>query len=223
MNKRAIVFGSTGLTGGILVELLLNDSRYSSVLVINRKPLSIKHQKLHEELVDFDELDRYEHLLKGEEVFCCIGTTKAKTPNESKYRQIDFDIPVTIAKMAASRSISTLVVMSSMGANSKSSVFYSRLKGEMEEAVRSNGIKNTIIIRPSLISGKRNEKRFGESVVKKLMNLINPLLIGSLKAYRSISPDSIAKAMIYLANHPSGTVVVSSDQLQQIAKHEHRN
>lgn len=218
MDKRAIVFGSTGLTGGILIDLLLKDSRYSSVIAINRKALPIEHKKLQQELIDFNQLENYKHLITGDEVFCCIGTTKAKTPDESKYRQIDFDIPVKVAKMAKENKVATMVVMSSMGANSKSAVFYSRLKGEMEEAIKSFNIENTIFVRPSLIAGQRNEKRLGESAAKSIMSFMNPLLIGPLKAYRAISPESIANAMIYLANNSKGIVTATSDQLQQISE-----
>ena len=218
MDKRAIVFGSTGLTGGILIDLLLKDSRYSYVIAISRKALPIEHKKLQQELIDFNQLENYKHLITGDEVFCCIGTTKAKTPDESKYRQIDFDIPVKVAKMAKENKVATMVVMSSMGANSKSAVFYSRLKGEMEEAIKSFNIENTIFVRPSLIAGQRNEKRLGESAAKSIMSFINLLLIGPLKAYRSISPESIANAMIYLANNSKGIVTATSDQLQQISE-----
>src|SRR5699024_3350038 len=107
----------------------------------------------------------------GDVVFCCIGTTKAKTPNRDTYRKIDLGIPVDAAELAKTNGIETFLVISALVANSKSSVFYNRVKGEMEEMVLSKGIPNTYILKPSLIIGNRNEKRFGEGLAAGVMKV----------------------------------------------------
>lgn len=212
-----MIIGATGLTGNCLLRLLLNDGRYNKVLALSRRSIDILHGKLEVEMVDFNRLKDYKPGIQVDEVYCCIGTTKSKTPNENAYRKVDFEIPFHAAKMARTNGLTTFVVMSSMGANPKSKVFYSRLKGEMEEAVKEQGILHTIIVRPSLIAGDRDEKRLGESLMKGLMTFINPFLIGVLKPYRSIRPEAIARAMIYLSNSSSGVLTVPSDQLQYMA------
>ncbi|MEM1002812.1 MAG: NAD(P)H-binding protein [Bacteroidota bacterium] len=219
MSKTAIIIGATGLTGGILTQQLLEDNRYKSVKLISRRTLGLEHPKLEEHLIDMQQLKAHKDIFKSDELFCCIGTTKAKTPNESAYRKVDYDIPVNAARICKENGISTFGVMSSLGADSKSRIFYSRLKGEMERAVIDLGIDKTIIVRPSLIAGKRTEKRLGEGIGKLVMKLLNPIMLGSLKVYRAIHPESIAKAMIWLANNPVEKTIFLSDELQKISEY----
>lgn len=221
MAKTAIIIGATGLTGNLLTNLLLKDDRYSKVRLISRSSLGVQDPKLEEHLVDMFALKEHSHLFLGDELFCCIGTTKSKTPDESLYRKIDFEIPVTAAELCKAQGVKTFVVMSSLGANPKSSIFYSRLKGEMEAAITALELYKTIIVRPSLISGKREEHRTGEQFGKAMMRLINPLLIGPLRVYRSIAPESIAKAMIWLANSPVDKQVFLSNELIELSKDAH--
>ena len=221
MAKTAIIIGATGLTGGILTKLLLKDSRYAKVRLISRSSCGLQDPKLEEYLVDMFALKEHAHLFSGDELFCCIGTTKAKTPNETIYRKIDFDIPVTAAELCKASGVKTFAVISSLGANPKSSIFYSRLNGEMEAAFTALQLDKTIIIRPSLISGKRREYRTGEQLGKAVMKLINPILMGPLKVYRSIAPETIAKAMIWLANNPINKQVFLSNELQELSKDAH--
>ena len=152
----------------------------------------------------------------GDEVYCCIGTTKAKTKNKGLYRKIDLGIPITAANLARENDIKTFIVISALGANPKSRIFYNRLKGEMEDEVLKVGIRKTHILRPSLISGKRKEIRIGEWIFKQLMGVANLVLVGPLDKYRSIDPDTIAKSMVWLANHEYGTVVLESDQIKKV-------
>lgn len=221
MTKSALIIGATGLTGGILLNELLSDERYSEIHVLSRRPLSMQHSKLHEHLMDFQNLEAFQSLFSGDECYCCIGTTKAKTPDKKKYRQIDFDIPVNAARLCKQNRIKTFVVMSSLGADAGSSVFYSRIKGQMEQAVLDQKIEKTIVVRPSLIAGTRNERRVGEQIAKVMMDFINPLLVGRLKAYQSIHPKTIAKAMINLANNPIEKSIFTSDELKAKATNDY--
>ncbi|MDH7447461.1 NAD(P)H-binding protein [Aquimarina sp. 2201CG14-23] len=216
MSKTAIILGATGLTGGILLQKLLKDDRYDHIKLFSRKTVGISHPKLEEYLINMLQLQTVTSDFIGDEVFCCIGTTNAKTPDKGLYRTIDYGIPVTAAQLCKQNNIKTFIVVSALGADPKSRVFYNRTKGEMEEAVLDLEISKTHILQPSLIGGKRNEKRTGEYFFKQLMKIIDPLLIGSLKKYRSINPETIVSSMIWLANHTYEDIRVVSDKIKAI-------
>ena len=221
MGKTAVILGATGLTGGMVLDLLLNDPRYSKIRALSRRSLGAKHSKLEEYIINMEDLNSSQSLFIADELYCCIGSTKAKTPDEEAYRRIDFGIPVHAARICKDNGVTSFLVISSLGADVKSKIFYSRLKGEMESAVRNYGIKKTVILRPSLIGGQRQEKRPGEQIGQIAMKLVNPFLIGPLKVYRTIDPGCIAKAMVWLANNPTEKPIFLSDELQQIAADEY--
>ncbi len=211
---KAIIIGASGLTGGILLNLLLNDDRYNNVTVISRSPINIKHDKLNEIIVDFNDLHAYSESIKGDQLFCCIGTTKKKTPNQEQYRKIDIDIPVNAAKICKSNGVESFAVISAIGADAESSIFYNRTKGQMEEGVLKQNILNTVIARPSLITGTRKEQRPLEKAATLLFKGIQFLFIGPLKKYKAIEAKSIAKSMIYLVNNPQEQRVFESSELE---------
>lgn len=179
--------------------------------------MGIKHEKIEEYLVDLFRLEDQAADFKADDVFCCIGTTKSKTPDKELYRKIDFGIPVTASKLAKKNNINTFLVMSALGANANSSIFYSKLKGEMENAVLAQKIAKTYIIQASLIGGHRTEKRPGEWLAKQWMNIFGFLLVGSLSKYKIIAPENIAKAMIWLAANAYPNIVIESDKIKKIA------
>jgi len=215
-KKTAIILGATGLTGNILLKKLLADSRYSKIKIFTRKPLRFENPKVTEILCDLLDVDSYKDNFFGDEVFCCIGTTTKKTPDKELYKKIDFGIPVSSAILCKQNGIETFMVMSSMGANANSSIFYSRTKGDMERTVLKQNIKHTSILRPSMIGGKRNESRFGEIIGSVIMKGLNPLFIGSLRKYRIIDAETIATAMITLANNKIDKQIIESDQIQKL-------
>ncbi len=219
-SKTAIILGATGLTGGILLEKLKKDERYRKIKVFTRSHLSKKHEKVEEFLIDLFELEKFENLFTGDEVFCCIGTTKSKTPDKGTYRKIDFGIPATAARLSRKNGIRTFVVMSSLGADEKSSIFYNKIKGEMEGAVLDRKIERTYILQPSIIGGEREESRPFEAISKKFMSMIDDLLIGKLKKYRVIDPDTIAEAMIYVANNDYFQSRIESDEIKRIVNNK---
>ncbi len=217
-RKTAIIIGATGLTGNILLNKLLSDDRYSKIKIFTRKPLRLENKKVTEILCNLIDAESYKDNFFGDEVYCCIGTTLKKTPDKELYKKIDYGIPVNAAKLCKVNEISSFLVMSSMGANASSSVFYSRTKGEMEQAVLEQNIENTYILRPSIISGNRVERRIGEKVGIVVIKLMQPLLIGSLKKYRAIEAETIATAMIELANNGSNRQIIISDQIQTLGE-----
>ena len=216
-QKTAIILGATGLTGGLLAKRLIADGSYTSVKLFSRKTSGIRSPKVKEFLGDILQLEDFKKDFTADEVYCCVGTTSAKTKDREVYRAIDFGIPFKAATLAKENKIPTFMVISSMGANAQSKIFYSRTKGEMEQAVLDQEIPNTYILRPSLILGDRNENRFGESFGAMVLKLTSALLVGRLKKYRAIKADHIAAAMISLAESLPSIQILESDRIQELA------
>lgn len=217
MSKTAIILGATGLTGGLLLKTLLRDERYSEIIVFSRNKCGVKDDKLTEYIVDLFQLEHYKDKFKADEVFCCIGTTKAKTSDKEIYTKIDYGIPVAAASLCKQNGIETFIVISAMGAKKKSKIFYNRTKGKMEAAVLDLNIKHSYIFQPSLISGDREERRFGESIMKFIMAVLKPLLhFEELKRYRPIHPQTIANGMVWVANNDYKSKRIKSKIIQEI-------
>jgi len=218
MNKTAIILGATGLTGNHLLQKLIKDNRYDHIKLFSRKRIDGLPDKVTQYIGNLLELNQFNNDFTGDEVYCCIGTTAKKTPNKTFYKQIDYGIPVAAAKLAKANHIETFLVISAMGANKNSTVFYNKIKGEMEHSVLQQHIKNTYILRPSLISGERKEQRLLENIGLTIFKVIQPLFIGSLKKYKSISAEYIAEAMLKLANKVQYyEVIITSDEIKKIA------
>lgn len=215
--RTAIILGATGLTGGYLLQEILGDPLYNKVILFSRSKVAVKDDKIEEHIIDMFKLDEYEELFQGDDVFCCIGTTKSNTPDEDTYRKIDFGIPAAAARLARKNGIPRFLVISALGADPTSNMFYNKTKGEMEQAVLANDINKTYIFQPSLIAGDRVESRFFENLAKNAMKVINPILGGSLKKYRSIHPETIAAAMKVVAKNAYPKTRIESDQIKEIA------
>lgn len=218
MSKTAILLGGSGAVGGKLLELLLADSRYEKIKLFARTSINSTNPKIEEHVINLFELEKYTDVFLGDEVFCCIGTTKAKTPNKDVYYSIDYGIPVAAAKLAAENGIKTYVVVSAIGANADSSVFYNRTKGEMQDAVMSEKITKVHVLQPSLILADRKENRVVEKTAEVIMWLLNPLLFGGAAKYRSIQAATIAKAMLWLANNSYPLTIITSDKIEELGK-----
>lgn len=219
MKKTAIILGATGLTGSILLEKLINDDRYDYIKLFSRKKIDGLPKKVQQFIGDILELENFKEDFKANEVFCCIGTTAKKTPNKETYKRIDYGIPVTAAKLSKLNNISTFMVVSAMGANAKSNLFYNKTKGKMEHEVLLQSIKNTFVLRPSIIGGNRKESRILEKIGFVVFKLIQPLFIGKLKQYKIIEAKEIAQAMVNLANiKASEEKIITSDKIREISK-----
>ena len=217
MGKTAIILGASGLTGQQLLKALTADERYDSIKLFSRKKTENTSSKVTEIVGNLLTLENLKDNFTADEVFVCIGTTAKKTPDKTQYKNIDFGIPAAAAKLAKENHIPTFIVVSAMGANAKSSIFYNKTKGEMEQAVLSEKIPNTYILRPSIIGGNRNEKRPMEKIGIAIFKLLQPLMVGKLKKYRLIEAENIAKTMVYLANEKPGLQIIESDKIQELA------
>lgn len=223
MLKTAILLGATGLTGGLLLQELIKDKHYQKIILFTRSEVAVKNKKIEEHVVDLLYLEAFKDHFIANDVFCCIGTTKSKTPNEEVYREIDYGIPVKAARIAKENGVENFLVISAMGADENSKMFYNRIKGEMEKEVLAQNIQNTYIFRPALIAGDREEKRFFESLAKNAMRVLNYVMVGPLKPYRSISPEIIAKAMVIVANKGYSKSVIPSDEIKNIVAEAENN
>ena len=216
--KRAVVLGATGLVGRLLTLRLLEDERYSEVSIFSRSPFGLTHSRLTETHANLLALKDYKAAFKGDVVFCCVGTTKAKTPDENLYKAIDYGIPVEASRLCRENGIPMLMVISALGANPESRIFYNRIKGEMEAEVLRSGVPHIQLLQPSLIGGSRQETRKGEQIAQKFMGFLQPLLKGPMKKYRMIDPADIADAMIFLADDPQKDPRIPSDKIIDLAQ-----
>jgi len=213
MKKTAIILGATGLTGGILLEKLLNDESYEKTIHFSRSPVGKISPNFEQYLTDMFQLEKHSEAFKADVVFCCIGTTKSKTPDKETYKKIDYGIPVTAAKLAKKNGIETFIVISAMGADTNSNIFYNKTKGEMQRDVLNQHIENTYILQPSLIVGDREENRFGEKMATIFMKTFGFLIP---KKYKMIKAETIAEAMLALAKKGHSEKIITSEKLQNI-------
>jgi uncharacterized protein YbjT (DUF2867 family) len=222
MNEQtAVVIGATGLIGNMVVEELLNDDAFSIVRTLTRKPLTIIHPKLQQKIVNFNDMDDYkEKFGEGDIIFCCIGTTQKKVKGDKEaYKKVDYDIPVNAAQIGISRNFKKYLIVSSVGANEKSSNFYLQLKGKTENAIKEFTFRSISIFRPAQLLGKRKEYRPAEKILQPVTKFISLLLFGSLKKYRSINAKDVAKAMVKESkqNNP-GVHYFEYTQMMQLQK-----
>ncbi|SFZ91614.1 Uncharacterized conserved protein YbjT, contains NAD(P)-binding and DUF2867 domains [Flaviramulus basaltis] len=219
MKKTAIILGATGLTGNILLQKLIEDDRYDTIKLFSRSRIEGLPNKVVQFVGNLLELDKFKADFTANEVFCCIGTTAKKTPNKTLYKQIDYGIPVMAAKLSKENNIDTFLVISAMGANKNSSVFYNKTKGEMEHDVLQQNIKNTFVLRPSIIGGERNESRILEKIGLIAFKILQPLFIGKLQSYKIINAETIAQAMLNLANNKSNAeVIITSNEIKKLVE-----
>jgi uncharacterized protein YbjT (DUF2867 family) len=193
--KKAILIGATGLIGTqILKQLLDDDDNYSQVTVLARRTTGVSHPKLKEVLIDFDDLEKYKSEIVGDVLFSTMGTTKKKAGSEEVQYKVDYTYQFNTAKLASDNGVKQLVLLSSAGASSKSKVFYSRIKGELDEAVQQLNFESVYIIRPSMLTGDRKEFRLAEKIITPIMYAF--MWIPGIRKYRPIKDVIVAKSMI---------------------------
>lgn len=207
-GKTAAILGATGMIGQHLLAQALADPYFDKVVILVRRPYEQHHPKLQVKVIDFKDTESFRSALTGAGIiFSCIGTTQKKVQGDEKlYREIDFDIPVTAARLGKEIGAHSFIMVSSVGANHHSRNFYLRLKGETEKAVIDQGIAGVHIMRPSQLLGKREEFRLSEKILNPLMKAISGLFKGSLQKFKAIDGEYVAKAMIRIAK--SGTAGV---------------
>jgi uncharacterized protein YbjT (DUF2867 family) len=218
MSKTAIITGASGLIGSKLLNILLHSKEYEKVISLGRKKIKVKHRKLQQEIIDFDDPDTYEQFIYGDAFFCCLGTTAKKTPDKAIYYKIDHDYPVSLARSACAKRVPQFHFISAIGADASSSNFYLKTKGETERDLKNAGVDGLFIYQPSLLTGRKKNQRLGERIAVVVMKIINPLLLGGLKKYRSIAGLTVARAMFKQSlKEKKGVSVYTTDQIKERA------
>jgi len=215
MSKSAAIVGATGLVGSFLLEQLLADERYEKVWVYARSESTREHEKLQWITGDLTKDSTFGTGISAEDVFCAIGTTQAKAPDLTHYKNVDYGIPLRTATYGLKGQMKRMLVVSALGANAKSKMFYPRIKGQMEEALQTMAIPQLHIFRPSFILGPRQEFRLGENIGKFLVIALKPLVP---KKYRGLEAEHIAMAMIKAANEPGHSVVLETQDIAKLSQ-----
>jgi len=211
--KTALLAGATGLIGKQVLQLLLDDAYYSKVKAITRKPLDVQNPKLENIVLDFDRLAEEEETLKADDVFCCLGTTIRIAKTKEAFRKVDFEYPVELGRIAKKTGATQYLLISALGADKNSSIFYNRVKGEVEEAIQSIAFHTLHIFRPSLLLGDRTEERAGEGAATTFFKIFGFLV--PLK-YKAIDSGKVARAMLHFARtNNTGFHILESSVLQK--------
>lgn len=218
MPFKVILVGASGLIGNHLLSNLISSDDISEITLLVRNKMGISNPKVLEIVINFDEINQYSSKITGDIIYCCIGTTKSKTPDANNYRKIDLEYPLNLGKIGAENGVSQFHVISSLGANSESKNAYLQLKGELEKELKKLSIPSLHIYQPSFLEGKRKENRPLEKIMLPIMKLINPLLLGPFENYRSIKSSDVAKAMINQSKKElKGVFTYPSKQIKKLA------
>ncbi len=221
-KKTALVFGATGLIGGYLVKFLLVNDAYEKVITFGRRAIDIEHPKLEHHLVDFDDPTSFRELISGDDLFCCLGTTMKQAGSKEAFFKVDFIYAYEISKIAKQNGVNQFLLVSSVGADSNSLFFYSKVKGQLEEAIQKIDFWGLHIFRPSVLLGERPENRWGEEIAGKIGKFIDSFTGGLLTRYRPIEADVVAKAMINAAQGLKGGIhFYASEFLQELSSDEY--
>lgn len=211
--KTALIVGATGLIGGHLTRKILNHPSYSKIKVLVRKPLDFQHPKLEQIIINFDNFDK--SLVVADDIFCCLGTTMKQAGSKEAFYKVDFTYPFEVAKAALQNGAQQYLIVTAMGADTKSLFYYNRLKGEIEKALTDLNYPTLLIFRPSLLLGERKDSRAGEGFATIIMNTFNFLIP---KRYKAIKGETVANAMLYSAQKGiKGIQVFESTEMQIFA------
>ena len=214
--KTALLFGSSGLIGGHLLNQLIQNNNYTKIKIFVRSDPEINDTKVEIIKIDFNNLENHIEDIKGDDCFFCIGTTKQNSPDKNEYRRVELDVPKEIAQIAKSNSVNSFVFVSSGYADPTSLGDYLKFKGEVEEELKRLNFPKLGIMRPSFLLGDRKEKRVGEKIGIFVFKLLSPLFLGPLKKMKPIHSATVAKAMIAITQNDSSQTIFESNEISEI-------
>lgn len=209
---KAVIAGATGLVGSFVLQKLLDNPQVSEVIALTRRTLSLQSPKLKPVLIkDFSQMANMQSQLKGDIYFCCLGTTIKEAGSQENFRKIDFDAIVEFAKVAKANEAQSFVLISAVGANAESPIFYNRVKGETEEALKALHFRSLIVFQPGLLIGNRTKLRIGEKLAISAFKLLSPLLPGRFEKMFATDVELLANRIVEasLASQ-SGLQIISS-------------
>jgi uncharacterized protein YbjT (DUF2867 family) len=218
-SKSAVIFGATGLIGYNCLHRLLDHKAYNKVISIGRKPITISHPKLIHYEVDMKDSQQYRHLMRGDDLFICLGTTMKKAGSKEAFYEVDHNLMFDIAKTGSLQNMNQLIIVSSVGADKNSFIFYLKVKGELEDDVRRLPFWSVQILRPSLLLGNRDERRIAERVAGRLSKGLQYFSGSILGDIAPVDADDVAKAMIQSAQGlAKGTHIYHVSEIIQLAR-----
>ena len=195
-NRTVLLLGSTGLVGGHVLRLLSRDETWSRVVTLGRREMERASPTHEHHVVDFDHLENHRDLFRCDDLAICLGTTIKQAGSQDAFRRVDLEIPVDAAELANDRGATRVALVSAYGADPSSRIFYNRVKGEAEEAIRSVGFESVTLLRPSLLDGDREEDRPGERIGLAVLRPLAPLLVGPLRPFRPTNAEDVARALV---------------------------
>ena len=217
MNRTALVIGGTGLVGFELLKLLKIDAFYSKVIVVSRRPVELDDAKMQSIVTDFNYLEDVAEQMKADHYFCCLGTTMKKAGSKENFMRVDYEYPLTLAKIASHHQAINFQLVSALGANRSSSFFYNKVKGQVEDDIRALNLNSLNIFRPSLLLGDRNESRKGEEFAKIVTGFMSPIMIGHFKKYKPVVATNVAVKMIRVAKREEpGVEIFESNEINKL-------
>jgi uncharacterized protein YbjT (DUF2867 family) len=218
LKRTALIAGATGLIGKQLLQDLLNNPEYGKIIAILRRPSGITHPKLQELMVPFQELSAALENVQVDDCFCCLGTTMAVAGSKEAFKLVDFEYPLLLAKAAQAHGCKQYLLISAMGADESSAVFYNKVKGQVQNELKKLNFPSLHIFQPSLLMGDRTEKRPGERVAQVIMGSLGFLFFGPFQKYKAIEGKDVAAAMLKVAlSNSSGLHIYESNIIAQIA------
>jgi len=213
--KTALLVGASGLIGSEVLNILIDEPKYEKIHMLVRKSLNPKSPKVIEHIINFDELQSFNPGVEVDDVYCSLGTTIKKAKTKENFRKVDFDYVFALGKNALQWNAKKFMLVSALGANARSRIFYNRIKGEVEEALMKLDFQGLYFFRPSLLMGNREEQRAGEKTAIAVYKIINPLFMGPLKKYKGIDYRKVARAMVSAAlNTNESFKIFESDEIQ---------
>jgi uncharacterized protein YbjT (DUF2867 family) len=215
--KTALVFGSTGLVGGHLLDQLIKNENYNKIKLFVRSEIIINDLKVEIVKTDFNNMEKHKEEMTGDHCYFCIGTTKQNSPDKDEYRRVELDLPKQIAQITKSNSVNSFVFVSSGYADPNSSGDYLKFKGLVEEELKRLSFNKLGIMRPSFLIGDRKEKRVGEKLGIFVFKLLSPLFLGPLKKMKPIQSEKVAKAMIKISNGDFIQQIFESNEIVEIS------
>ena len=216
--KTALIFGSSGLVGKNLLNQILNNSNYSKIKIFVRSSPKISDPKVEIINTDFKDLEIVKNRIIGDDCFFCIGTTKKNSSDKSEYRRVELDLPKKIAQISKSNNVKTFIFVSSGFADPKNSADYLKFKGLVEEEIKSLNFEKIGILRPSFLLGNRKENRVGEKIGIIIFKLLSPLFVGPIKKMKPIHSETVAKAMIQIANEDIQQTIFESNEISDLVR-----
>ncbi len=219
MLKNALIAGATGLVGSELVQILIKSDYYNSIHVLGRRPYHLQHLKMKSYIIDFDKLEDFQSDALIHDVYICLGTTMKKAGSKENFRKVDFGYIASLGRWAKNNKVERICLISSVGANPHSANFYLKTKGEAEEVLKALHFRNLIIMRPSLLLGKRAEFRFAEKSASMMAGFLKLITRGRLMKYTPVEASEVAAAMFHLTRNASGPLLVAgSAEILKIAQ-----